>query len=77
MPLTPFYHGCQQQDTSSGKITLQQFQYLFIRVLYHLTTRGIRISHPCSSVKQTQKVINLGGRTDCRTRIFIRGLLFY
>ena len=76
MSLTGPHQRCQDENTFSFIIAVNQIQNLLFRILHHLLTGEIGISRTCPGIQQTEIIINLSSCPYGRTGILVCGLLF-
>ena len=74
--LTTVYQRCQNQNLASGIVVLDHVDDLLLGVFYHRFARLVAVSLAGTGKEQTHIVVNLSGRTYCRTRILVGCLLF-
>ena len=71
----PINERCQQQDLLAAVLTNDEVDDLLVRELNHRFAGEVRIGLSGSGIEKTQKIIHLGDRTHCRTRVLGGGLL--
>ncbi len=72
----PFHHRRKQVARFALVGIENERNDLVVAVFHHFFARNIRVGLASARIEQTQKIVNFGGRSHGRARIFARRLLF-